>query len=171
MRLLEEGPPTTGTDLFAIPPEKLFSPSVSQLFYEMAYEISHGENITNSQTEQAIVLLNAAMELDSSASFATADMLEIMSRPGPQRHLQMLYDALIKYTDKNADLLVAANAAKYLLNQLDSRQQRETLLRRMIQDIGESNLFRQFRTGHCAWTFVCREGRQHKRHQGTGNGL
>ena len=67
-------------------------------------------------------------------------LLEILSRPGPQRHLQMLYDTLIKYTDKNADSLVATNAAKYLLNQLDSRQQRETLLKRMIQDIGKSNL-------------------------------
>ena len=129
----------TGTDLFTLPPEKLFSPSVSELFYEMAYEISHRENITDAQAEQTIVLLNAAMELDASAGFITADMLQIASRPGPERHLQALYDTLIKYTDKNADLLVAANTARYLLNQLDSRQQRETLLRRLMQDIGESN--------------------------------
>ena len=130
----------TGKLLYAPMPEKLFSPSVSQLFYEMAYEISHRDNITDSQAEQAVALLNAAMEMDSSTGFATADMLEILSRPGSQRHLQMLYDTLIKYTDKNADSLVATNAAKYLLNQLDSREQRETLLRRMIQDIGKSNL-------------------------------
>jgi len=129
----------TGKDIFTLPPEKLFSPSVSSLFYEMAYEISHRENLTDAQAEQAIVLLNAAMELDASASFVTADMLQIMSRPGPGRHLQTLYSTLIKYTDKNADLLVAANTARYLLNQLDSRQQRETLLRRLLQDIGESN--------------------------------
>jgi hypothetical protein len=132
-------PQPTGTNLFTLPPEKLFSPSVSALFYEMAYEISHRENITDAQAEQAIVLLNAAMELDASAGFITADMLQIMSRPGPERHLQMLYDTLIKYTDKNADLLVATNTARYLLNQLDSREQRETLLRRLAQDIGESN--------------------------------
>lgn len=130
----------TGKLLYAPMPEKLFSPSVSQLFYEMAYEISHKENMTDSQAEQAVALLNAAMEMDSSTGFATADMLEILSRPGSHRHLQMLYDTLIKYTDKNADSLVATNAAKYLLNQLDSREQRETLLRRMIQDIGKSNL-------------------------------
>jgi hypothetical protein len=130
----------TGKDLFTPPPEKLFSPSVGALFYEMAYEISHRENITDAQAEQAIVLMNAAMELDSSTGFITADMLQIASRPGPERHLQLLYDTLIKYTDKNADLLVAANAARYLLNQLDSRQQREILLRRLIHDIGESNL-------------------------------
>jgi HEAT repeats len=131
--------PATGTDLFTTPSEKLFSPSVSTLFYEKAYEITHRENVTDAQAEQAIVLLNAAMELDASAGFITADMLQIASRPGSERHLQMLYDTLIKYTDKNADLLVAANAARYLLNQLDSRQQRETLLRRLIHDIGESN--------------------------------
>lgn len=133
-------PRSAGKDLFTLPPEKLFSPTVSALFYEMAYEISHRQNITDAQAEQTIVLLNAAMELDTSAGFITADMLQIASRPGPERHLQLLYDTLIKYTDKNADLLVAANAARYLLNQLDSRQQRETLLRRLIHDIGESNL-------------------------------
>jgi hypothetical protein len=130
----------TGKDIFTLPPEKLFSPSVSELFYEMAYDIAHRENVTDAQAEQAIVLLNAAMELDTSTGFITADMLQIASRPGPERHLQTLYDTLIKYTDKNADLLVAANAARYLLNQLDSRQQREILLRRLIHDIGESNL-------------------------------
>ena len=129
-----------GKDIFTLPPEKLFSTSVSELFYEMAYDISHRENFTDSQAEQALVLLNAAMELDASAGFITADMLQIASRPGPERHLQALYDTLIKYIDKNADLLVAANAARYLLNQLDSRQQREILLRRLIHDIGESNL-------------------------------
>ncbi len=129
----------TGTDIFTLPPQKLFSPSVSELFYDMAYEISHRENITDAQAEQAIVLLSAAMELDTSAGYVTADMLQIASRPGRERHLQMLYDTLIKYIDKDADLLVAANAARYLLNQLDSREQRETLLRRLLHDIGESN--------------------------------
>ena len=131
----------TSKMLYTPMPEKLFSPSVSQLFYEMAYEISHRDDMTDSQAEQAVVLLNAAMEMDSSAGFATADMLEILSRPRSRSHLQILYDTLIKYADKNADSLVATNAAKYLLNQLDSRQQRETLLRRMIQDIGQSNSF------------------------------
>jgi len=133
-------PQPTGTNLFTPPPEKLFSPSVSASFYEMAYEIAHRGNITDAQAEQAIVLLNAAMELDASAGVITTDMLQIASRPGSERHSQILYDTLIKYTDKNADLLVAANAARYLLNQLDSRQQREILLRRLIHDIGESNL-------------------------------
>jgi hypothetical protein len=105
----------------------------------MAYEISHRENLTDAQAEQAIVMLNAAMELDTSNGFITADMLQIASRPGSERHLQILYDTLIKYIDKDADLLVASNAARYLLNQLDSRHQREILLRRLIHDIGESN--------------------------------
>jgi hypothetical protein len=132
-------PPATGTNLFTPSPEKLFSPSVSRLFYEIAYEIIHREDITDSQAEQAIVLLNAAMNLDVSTGFATADMLLIAARPGPARHLQMLYDSLIKYVDKNADCRVATNAARYLLEQLDSRQQREILLGRLIRDIGESN--------------------------------
>jgi hypothetical protein len=105
----------------------------------MAYEISHRDKISESQAEQAIVLLNAAMELDVSSGFAASDMLAILSRPGPARHLQLLYDSLIKYVKKDADCLVASNAARYLLEQLDTRQQREQLLSRLIRDIGESN--------------------------------
>jgi hypothetical protein len=133
-------PLTTNKDLFILPPEKRFSPSISQLFYEMAYDLMHRQDLTDSQAEQAIVLLNAAMELDASASYVTADLLTIASRPGPARHLQMLYDALIKYVDKNADSQVAAKAIRYLLEQLDSRRQREILLSRLMKDIGESNL-------------------------------
>jgi thioredoxin-like negative regulator of GroEL len=125
--------------LITIPPEKLFSPTASQLFYEMAYEISHRDQISESQVEQAIILLNAAMELDVSSGFAAADMLAILSQPGPARHLQLLYDSLIKYVKKDADCLIASNAARYLLEQLDTRQQREQLLARLIRDIGESN--------------------------------
>ena len=47
-------PRPTGTNLFTIPPEKLFSPSVSELFYEMAYEMAHRENLTDAQAEQEL---------------------------------------------------------------------------------------------------------------------
>ena len=135
-------PPGVGqrTNLFAPAPEKLFSPSVSQLFYDTAHELIHREDITDSQAQQAIVLLNAAMDLDAGTGSATGDLLTILSRPGPARHLRMLYDSLIKYVDKNADYYVATNAVRYLFSQLDSREQRDMLLSRLIRDIGESNL-------------------------------
>ncbi len=127
------------TRVFLAAPEKLFSPSVSQLFYEMAREITLSENITDSQVEQAVVLFRAATELDASGDVAVADMLKILSRPGPPRHMRMLYDLLIRYVGKNADRQVAANAVRYLLEQLNTRQQREILLSRLLRDLGESN--------------------------------
>jgi tetratricopeptide (TPR) repeat protein len=132
-------PPPEAAKVVISAPEKLFSPSVSQLFYEMAREISLSENITDSQAEEALVLFRAAMELDVGADAAAADMLKILSRPGPPRHLQLLYDTLIKYVGKNADSQVAANAVRYLIEQLDTRRQREVLLSRLLRDIGESN--------------------------------
>jgi tetratricopeptide (TPR) repeat protein len=127
------------TRVFLPSPEKLFSPTVSQLFYEMAREIAISENITDSQSEQAIILFRAATELDAGADVTAADMLKVLSCPGPPRHLQMLYDSLIKYVDKNADRRVAANAVRYLLEQLDTRRQREIMLSRLIRDLGDSN--------------------------------
>jgi tetratricopeptide (TPR) repeat protein len=127
------------TKVFLSSPEKLFSPTVSQLFYEMAQDAALSDNITDSQAEQAIVLFRAATELDTGANVTAADMLKILSRPGPPRHLQMLYNSLIDYVDKNADRRVAANAVRYLLEQLNTRQQREIMLSRLIRDLGDSN--------------------------------
>ena len=138
--LVFKPPPPKSTDLYKALPEQLFSPSVSQLFYDTAYEITHRESITDAEAEQAIVLLNAASTIDASSGSAVGDILKIASRPGPPRHLRMLYDSLVKYVDKNADCLVASNVIRYLLEQLDSRQQKETLLARLTRDIGESNL-------------------------------
>jgi hypothetical protein len=139
------------------PPEKLFSPSVSQLFYDIAYDIVHRRDLSiaagvsgsspatlvneDLRDQQAIVFLNAASELDASAGFVSADLLAVASRPGPPQNLQLVYDTLIKYVDKNADLMVASNAIRYLLQQLDSRQQKEILLSRLIRDLGDSNLY------------------------------
>ena len=47
--------------------EQLFSPSIAQRFYELAHEMADSENLTKAQTEQAAILLIAAMNLDNRA--------------------------------------------------------------------------------------------------------
>jgi hypothetical protein len=131
--------PLTSKIPFELPPEKIFSPSVSRLFYDTAYELAHRKDITSSQAQQAIILFNAAMDLDVGTDFAAADIITIESKPGPARNLQTLYDSLINYVGKNPDYQVASNAVRYLFQQLNSRRQREILLGRLIRDIGESN--------------------------------
>ena len=136
---------TTQTKL----PEKLFSPSVSQLFYDTAHDIIHNKAISGasaltsekatSQAEQAIVFLLAANELDASSGFVSVDLLTIASRPGLAGILPLLYYSLVKYVDKNADFLVATNAIKYLYQQLDTRQQKEILISRLLREMGNSN--------------------------------
>lgn len=125
--------------VFLPSPENLFSPTVSKLFYEKALEISLNENLTDPQVEQAFIFFIAASELDASNNIATAEMLNVLSRQGLPRHLQTFYDLLIKYIDKSADRKVATKAVRYLLEQLNTRMQRENLLSRLIRDIGDSN--------------------------------
>ncbi|MBN2020123.1 MAG: hypothetical protein JW749_07855 [Sedimentisphaerales bacterium] len=131
-------PTATGTPK---PPEKLFSPSVSQLFYGIGHELSHDNDSSESKVQQTIVFLDAANELDFSSELVPADLLTIASRPGHTRNLYMLYNLLIKYVSKNSNSLVATNAIRFLLGQLDYREQKEKMISRLLLDLGDSNLY------------------------------
>jgi len=132
--------PTTRKKSPAATEEKLFSPSVAQLFYGLAYELTNRKELTTAQAEQTIVLLMAAMDLDTSTGFATEDMLKILSRPESGEYLQLLYNSLVKYVNKDADYRIVTQAVRALLEQLDQREQREILLSRLMLDLGQSNL-------------------------------
>jgi len=119
--------------------EKLFSPSVSQVFYRTAREMAAEEDTTRAETEQALILLNAAMALDNSAKFMLADIIRTASRPAEEDRSRMIYELLMKYVDKSADLEVADSAVRYLMEQLSNREQREMLLAMLFRDVGEAN--------------------------------
>jgi tetratricopeptide (TPR) repeat protein len=119
--------------------EKLFSPSVSQVFYLTARELAAGENATRADAEQALVLLNAAMALDNSAKYMLTDIIRTASRPADENRSRMVYDLLMKYVDKSADLEVADSAVRYLLEQLSNREQREMLMAILFRNVGQTN--------------------------------
>ena len=119
--------------------EKLFSPSVGQKFYEIAYELANAADLSSSETDQAIIFLTATMYLDSRANYVLPDMIKLVSRyPDPDRS-QMLYDLIRQYVDESADLEVTEQAVRYLLEQLDSREQREKLLEDLLMNLGGKN--------------------------------
>ena len=132
--------------------QQLFSPSVGQRFHEIACEIANADNVTNSEIEQAIIFLTATMDLDSRASLRTQkgtfggranyvvpDMIKLASRHSERDSSQLMYQMLGNYLEESVDLEPVREALSYLLEQMNSREQREQLLAVLLQELGPQN--------------------------------
>ncbi len=119
--------------------DKLFSPSVSETFYVIAYELAGSPDAARAEADQALMMLNAAASLDSRANYVLADMIKIASSPSHEDQSQIVYNLLIEYVDKLSDLEVSDKAVRYLLEQLSSREEREMLLGVLLTDVGPAN--------------------------------
>ncbi len=127
--------------------DRLFSPSVGQKFYEIAYELANSKkDVSGPQAEQAIVFLTATMNLDSRANYVLPDIIRcLVNRQAylePDKKQQMqdtLLKLLANYVDESTDLEVVTEAVRYLLEQLDSREQREQLLEKLLRILGGKN--------------------------------
>jgi hypothetical protein len=115
--------------------EQLFSPSVGQRFYEIAYELASAD-ADDKQIKQAIIFLSAALGLDGTAIYTYPVLIDLVSRQTEHDYSQMVYVLLKRYVDEKIDLEVVRKAVRYLLDRLDSREQREELLKQLLKDIG-----------------------------------
>jgi len=120
------------------------SSSVSQKFYEIAYELTSVGSV-----EPAMVFLTAAMKLDSNARDARSLLIKLACRDPAQpsflssqqnRGGGLVYNLLMDYVDEAADVEVAKKAVVYLLAHLNTREQREKLLEQMLGTLGGKNV-------------------------------
>jgi len=121
--------------------DALFSPSVGQKFYEIAYEMVNtgGEDVSRQEAEQAIIFLMATMNLDSRGNYILPEMIKIISRYSEHDRSELVYQLLEYYIDEDADLEVMAKTVRYLLDRQDSREGREKLLDDMLKKLGGEN--------------------------------
>ena len=119
--------------------EQLSSASVSRKFYELAYGLAGNRDITGPELEPAIVFLTAAMQLDGNTRQARSLLIELACRDPQRDRSKLVYGLLVDYAGESADLDVAGKAISYLLERMNSREQREKLLEQLSADVGTSN--------------------------------
>ncbi len=130
------------------------SSSVSQKFYEIAYELTNPEDVRGPQLDQAIVFLTAAIKLDNNVRDVRPLLIKLACRRGQRTEDRgqrteilssdfrllssdnLIYNLLTDYVDESADVEVAKKAVVYLLSQLNTREQREKLLESAIDGLG-----------------------------------
>ncbi len=119
--------------------EQLSSSSVGKVFYEIAYELANSPDITAAQVEQAIILLTTTMNLDRSAKYVSPVLIKLACQYSRRDHSELVYSLLTNYVGESTDLEPARIAIRYLLEQLNSREEREKLLKEMLKDLGGKN--------------------------------
>lgn len=120
--------------------QKISSSSVSQKFYELAYELANSKNITAQQIEQAMVFASASMKLDTNIRDAQTLLLKLACINSRKDNSEFVYSLLVSYVDESADVGLAKKAVLYLMNHLNTRQQRENLLEQILGTIGDKNV-------------------------------
>jgi hypothetical protein len=119
--------------------ERLFSPSLGQKFYEIAYELANSEDINGPKIEQAVVFLTATMELDSRANYVHPVLIKLVTQHPGRDYSEVVYNSLARYLDKSTDFEPARQAVQYLLERLNSREQREQLIAGLLQNLQGKN--------------------------------
>jgi hypothetical protein len=121
--------------------EELSSSSVGKILYEIAYEMANRPDITADQAEEAIIFLTATMNLDKNADYVYPILIKLACQYSDRDHSELVSYLLVNYVDKSAedDLEPARTAIRYLLGQLNSREEREKLLEAMLKNLGGKN--------------------------------
>jgi hypothetical protein len=121
--------------------ESLSSSSAAETFYEIGYEQANRPNITTAEAKQAIIILSAAINLDRSADYVNPLLIKLICQQTETDQSKFIYQLLGNYIDESADadLEPARQAIRYLLAQLNTREEREQLLKDIIKIHGGKN--------------------------------
>lgn len=115
--------------------EQLFSPSVSEKFYDIAHAKANKINISDSQARQSILLLLASKQLDPRSKPILSDMVKLASMRLDEDYSEIILPLLIDYVDSGADLEVISGAINYLQDHLNTREQREQLYGELLRKL------------------------------------
>jgi hypothetical protein len=122
-----------------MPQQQLTSPLTARTFYDIGYELYTARDANFASAMQAIIFMNASLELDSRANYVLGDIINIAWQYPDKNFSDVVKLALNGYIDRSADIEVASKAVGYLLERLDSREQREQLLLGLIRQMTDKN--------------------------------
>jgi hypothetical protein len=115
--------------------DELFSPSVGQQFYEIAYEIANSQDLGIADAEQGLIFLSANRHLDIRGKHILSELVKLSMHQPDKDHSELIHASLRDTFDETGDLQVAADAISYLISQLDSREEREQLLAQLKRGV------------------------------------
>ncbi len=148
--------------------DALFSPTAALTFYEAAQDIINGSltksEISDEKAELALIFLTTALKLDPQAEYAVTDTLKVACQATSPLSLGLAHaygkskdpndpniiifakdnSDLVKgllrsYVDEDSDMQIVNEAIKYLLGQVDSREEKQKLLNDLLKRFKNKN--------------------------------
>ena len=121
--------------------DTIYSSAVAEKFYNIGYELGESEDVNLQQQQEAMVFFSATMMLDSKATYAVPEMIKMTSQFTEQNLSELVFRLLSHYVNKTSDLEISNKAVQYLLERLNSREERERLLQGLLKTLGGKNQF------------------------------
>ncbi len=117
--------------------QTLFSPLTAELFGRLGNDI---QSSSSNQADIRMIFLQAGIILDEQSAAVYEQFLRGVGRSGGRSdYSDTILRAMKRYMDANADLDVAALALNGVIEQADTRQERENLLGRSLGPLASSN--------------------------------
>ena len=120
-------------------PQSLSSGPEARTLYEIASQLYKGPGSGPAEAEQAMTLLYAAITLDEKATYIFPEVINISWLYPEQDYTDAVYLALDRYINASSDLELPTKAVQYLLEKLNSREERENLLVELLTRLGGKN--------------------------------
>ena len=118
-----------------------FSPFNAKTFHKIGYELyTHSERNEDRDT-QAMLFLSASAQFDYRSKYAFVDMISLGSEFKELDYSMSLRQLTSNYLDDKADLIVTVKAVRYILDRMDSREQREIALGLFYNNYKDKNSF------------------------------
>lgn len=121
--------------------QTLFSDSTAELFVQQARQIHYQDPLNPQTIDEAMTFLDAALALDNTSVSIAEQILKIGTANcmvGADYSRDITW-ALARQVDAQADLQVLTNAVRCLLEQQNSRLDREVLLQELLRKYGQQN--------------------------------
>ena len=115
--------------------QTLFSDSTAELFVQQARQIHYQDPLNPQTIDEAMTFLDAALALDNTSVSIAEQILKIGTANcmvGADYSRDITW-ALARQVDAQADLQVLTNAVRCLLEQQNSRLDREVLLQELLR--------------------------------------
>ena len=131
-----------GEMAFGVPEkEELISESTAAIFIQRAQEIHRQDPLNPQAIEQGMTLLNGALALDKISALVPEQILRIATANciDAADYSEPIAWALDRQVDVRADLQVLTTAVRCLLEQQNSRLDREVLLEKLLKKYAEKN--------------------------------
>lgn len=117
----------------------LYSPQSAETFYNLACEILEPEDVSIQEAKEAMVILQSAQKLDESINTMLPQILKAASVDSRTDYSKFVRSQLYKYVSSTSDAELAMRAVTYMLSKVNTREERESILQSLIQDLGSSN--------------------------------